>query len=55
MKVRKGGVVLSIPPTELRRYLDAGWSRVQEPTKEQIRANNERARLKRLKAKGGIE
>lgn len=52
MKVRKGGVVLSIPPTDLSRYRLAGWTLVQEKTVEQIRVMNEKAKLKR---KGGSE
>jgi len=52
MKVKKGGVVIAILPTELKRYKLAGWVLVQEKTVEEIKIMNEKARLKRL-AKGG--
>jgi len=54
MKIRKGGVVISIPPTELKRYKLAGWTRVDERKSENNKKNNDKKKLKKL-AKGGDE
>jgi len=54
MKVKKGGVVISIPPIDLKRYREAGWKKVDERSKEFWHEVNERKKLKKL-AKGGSE
>lgn len=53
MKVRKGGVVLTIPPTDLAKYRQSGWKKVDERKPELTKATNERKKSKML-AKGGM-
>jgi hypothetical protein len=50
MKIRKGEVTLFISPSDWTRYSKAGWKRVQDPSKEDIKRINE---LKK-KREGGV-
>jgi len=48
MKVKKGGVVLSIPPSDKLKYTTAGWEVVRALTRKEIAVMNEKAKQKRL-------
>jgi hypothetical protein len=59
LKIRKGEVVISISPNDYPRFKKSGWKQVKEPTREQNKIMNEKAKAKRLAKmeleKGGKE
>jgi hypothetical protein len=57
VKIKKGDVVIYISPSDYSKYKLAGWKRCDERTREAIKNNNEKAKLRRIEKleKGGSE